>query len=1263
MLIYYRQQVDHLVCFYLESSRSFSSAEEKLLHQVLELNLSNDLKSKVSEQHKLGTIFIEIGPKLEFTTPWCSQVLMLLQRCGLNPITRIERSRLYHKLPKYDLMTEMIYHQPLTSFYVNQTPTRTFLVNNIAEFNQTEKLGFDQFDLDLYQHIWSSSTEKRQVPTDVELYDLAQSNSEHSRHWLFRGKLKLPNGEILPHSLMDLIKLPLYQIQQQNKSDNSLIAMKDNSSAIRGYQVDYLSPDNDNHQFELKQKLLHPIFTAETHNFPTGIAPFPGAATGTGGRIRDIQAIGRGGLMIAGTAGYCVGNLEWEKKMSYPLHKPSKILIEASNGASDYGNKIGEPLIGGFCRSFGANLTTWSGDRSRIEWVKPIMFSGGIGQMMDQHLEKLPPEEGLLIVRLGGPAYRIGVGGGAASSRSQDVKQVVDFNAVQREDPEMENRLNKVIRTCIELGADNPILSIHDQGAGGMANVTKEIISPKGGIISLGNVHSGDPTLSAREKWIAEYQEQNTILIHPRNSSLLKNICQRENLPCQFVGIVTNSGRIQVYDPSIKLSDRKEFQINPVDLDLNQVLEEVPPKTFTLSDNLQQQVKPTSLHPNLLFLSTNLTDQLKAVFSLVSVGSKRFLTNKVDRSVTGLVVQQQCVGPLHTPISNVSVVAQSIHGLTGIASSIGEQPIKGLTNPAQMARLVVGEMLTNLVWAPISNFSDIKCSGNWMWEKKYPDQITALHTAVKSLSDILIQLGLAIDGGKDSLSMSAKVGSPPETVLSPRTLVLSSYVTCPDITRVVTPNLKQPGNTLLLIDLDVKGKMRLGGSALAQTQQEVGDQVPDLDDPIKLKKIFQVVQDLIRDDLIYAGHDRSDGGLITTLCEMAMAGNLGIRIELNLSDNDLVRWLFNEELGLVIEVSNSNLTQVVDHFNQIKVQPVILGHVTNDRRVKIINANSTMFNQSLGQLRAWWEATSLQMERLQTNISCVEAEERYLTNDQTNGPTYQLPSIKIRINSNQLNGSNSPQVAILREEGSNGDREMAAAFQLAGFTVVDMTTQDLMSGQINLSDFNGLAFVGGFSFADVLGAGRAWYLSLVNHPVVLKQLVEFKNRPDTFSLGVCNGCQLMAHLGWIPGTFVQNNSSRFESRWSTVKVLDNNNSIMLNGLAGMTLGIWVAHGEGKYQLKSPGEILMNSQKCMAFVDDQGDYTEEYPMNPNGSPAGLTGFCSADGRHLAMMPHPERSVMKWQTPWIPDQIKEQLVDNYYPWFEMFRNAYRWCSTNK
>ena len=804
-------------------------------------------------------------------------------------------------------MTECIYPEQLRSFEAGSKPKPVYRVLLIEEgrsalekINAELGLGLDDWDIDYYYNLFVKDIGRN--PTNVECFDLSQSNSEHSRHWFFKGRLIIDGMEV-PENLMEIIQQTLAR-----NPGNSVIAFKDNSSAIRGYDIETIVPDKPGTASKFRKSRLghHIIFTAETHNFPSGVAPFPGAETGTGGRIRDVQATGRGAHFVAGTAAYCVGNLHipgyelpWEDTaFSYPsnLASPLTIEIEASNGASDYGNKFGEPVIQGFTRSFGLRLP----DGERREWLKPIMFTAGVGQLDSRHVEKQGPAQGMLVTKIGGPAYRIGMGGGAASSmiQGQNIAEL-DFNAVQRGDAEMEQKMNRVIRACVEMGEGNPIVSIHDQGAGGNCNVVKEIIYPAGAKIEIRNVLLGDNTLSVLEIWGAEYQEQNALLIRPENADTFLSLCSREKVPCAFIGEITGDGYIVLHDATDGST--------PVNLNLEKVLGHMPQKTFRL-DRVKHKHAQLELPQGL-----TVREALDRVLRLVSVGSKRFLVNKVDRSVTGLIAQQQCAGPLQLTVSDVAVIAQSHFGLTGAAVSIGEQPVKGLISPAANARMSVAEAVTNIVWAHVSNIEDIKCSGNWMWAPKLPGEGAELYDAAVAMRDIMIELGIAVDGGKDSLSMAARVtdaSGNTEVVKSPGTLVISAYVTCPDITKVITPDIKRPGESrLLFIDLGM-GKNRLGGSALAQCYSQVGDESPDVDDPGLLKRSFNAVQDLISEDLVLSGHDRSDGGLITTLLEMAFAGNCGIEIDIRAqgsrvkgqgADSEAIQLLFSEELGMVIE--------------------------------------------------------------------------------------------------------------------------------------------------------------------------------------------------------------------------------------------------------------------------------------------------------------------------------------------------------------------------
>ncbi|MBZ0157286.1 MAG: phosphoribosylformylglycinamidine synthase [Alphaproteobacteria bacterium] len=1281
------EDIDTEYCFTIAAAEPLTDAEYVTLGWLLAETFEPEnfsAESFLARTPLSGTCRIfEVGPRMTFTTAWSTNAVSICHACGLSKIRRIERSRRYRisgsrnpvigegDLPEFlqlihDRMTECLYPGPLTTFETGVEPEPVIVVPLLEEgkdalvrINRKMGLGLDEWDIDYYYQLFIKDLGRN--PTNVECFDLSQSNSEHSRHWFFRGKLVVDGREI-PETLMQIVKEPY-----RRNPNNSIIAFKDNSSAIRGYRIAALLPEGAGSPSPFREKTVdyHIIFTAETHNFPSGVAPFPGAETGTGGRLRDVHATGRGSLFVAGTAAYCVGNLQipgyplpWEHgSFLYPgnLASPLQIEIEASNGASDYGNKFGEPLIQGFTRSFGLRLP----DGERREWIKPIMFTGGAGQIDARHTEKEEPEKGMAVVKAGGPAYRIGMGGGAASSMIQGENVAeLDFNAVQRGDAEMEQKLNRVIRACVELGDGNPIVSIHDQGAGGNCNVVKEIIHPAGARIDIRKVIVGDNTLSVLEIWGAEYQEQDALLIRAEDVDRFRRLCGREKVPVAVIGEITGDGYIVVYDGAVA-----DFGKSVVEnLSLDKVLGDMPQKTYYLE---RVSTCTQSLH---LPDDLSVADALDRVLRLVSVGSKRFLTNKVDRSVTGLIARQQCAGPLHLTVSDVAVIAQSYSGMTGAALSIGEQPIKGLINPSAMARMSVGEALTNMVWAKISSLRDIRCSANWMWAPKLPGEGAHLYDAALAMRDIMLELGIAVDGGKDSLSMAARVPLPSgesETVKSPGTLVISAYATCPDITKVVTPDLKAPGKgRLLYIDLG-NGKSRMGGSALAQCYKQVGHESPDVESTHLLKDAFNAVQTLVERELVTAGHDRSDGGLATTLLEMAFAGNCGMEVRLT-GHEGMIPALFSEELGLVMEYLPEREEEVLEVLREQGVPGVIIGASLSEKRIRIYYNDETVLDEEMVVLRDMWEETSHQLELLQVNPECAR-EEREVSYDRP-GPSFVVPFSPEPTPEIILKRQAKPAVAIVREEGSNGDREMAAAFFHAGFEPWDVTMTDLLHDRIGLSRFKGVVFVGGFSYADVLDSAKGWAGTIRFSKTLSEQFRGFYRRPDTFSLGVCNGCQLAALLGWVPWEgiedarqprFIHNKSGRFESRFSTVRILESP-AVMLKGMEGAVLGIWVAHGEGQAYFpdgKILDEVLAKGLAPVRYVDDRGKFTGKYPLNPNGSPRGIAALCTPDGRHLAIMPHPERAFLKWQWAWMPGEMKRDLKAS--PWLRMFQNARVWC----
>ncbi|KAI6206601.1 Formylglycinamide ribonucleotide amidotransferase [Aphelenchoides besseyi] len=1146
---------------------SWTKLQWLLAADVFEPQLRNE------SQFESDELVVEVGPRLTFTTPFSTNAVAACST-AINGIRRIERSqrfRVDHKDAKKffegrdlisifgDRMTECVYDQQ-PNFEAQTQRADHFTVDLLGENGAKELerinheanwlgyhkltaffqlgLAFDEADRSFYLDFFRRSGRN---PTDVELFDLAQSNSEHSRHWFFKGDL-IVDGKARGESLFQTI-----QSTQKTSNRNNVIAFNDNSSGIEGFEI--------------------------------GVCPFPGAATGTGGRIRDVHATGRGAHEIAG---YAVGNLRipdyklpWEDEtFEYPpsFASPVDILIEGSNGASDYGNKFGEPVICGFTRTFGKKKKT------------TLQESGGIGQLDGEQVRKVEPKSGQLVAKIGGPVYRIGVGGGAASSVAvQGARdQHLDYGAVQRGDPEMEQKVHRFVRGCVELGDENPILSIHDQGAGGngWSRYDKQL---------------GDPTISIRELWGAEYQENDAILLREDTQSVAAAmaIAGRERCPISIVGKVTGDERIVLND-----FDGKQ---RPVDLNLNDLAEREP-KKFELKVNKENvNAKPLSLPSNL-----TVRDALDRVLRLPSVASKRFLTNKVDRSVTGLVAQQQCVGPLQTPLADVAVTALSYYNRKGAAMGVGEQPVKGLVDSKAGARMAVAEALTNLVFAPITEIQDVKCSGNWMWAAKLEAEGANLVAACDSMCEFMSAIGIAVDGGKDSLSMAACCPPEAEIVRAPGTLVITAYAPCVDVDRVVTPNLKVGGDarhsdsrSTHLIHVPIShDKHRLGGSALAQCYNQIGDVSPDIDDPAYFQTVFSAVQHWVDFGWLRAGHDVSDGGLLVAVLEMAFAGNRGIKLNWSDESADPLAVMFAEESGFVFELDENHVYLFEHYCQEHKIHFQLIGHALpiygSKAKVQVQLNGKTLIDEPLNQLRELWEETSDQLERLQTSDRCVDEQIEW------------------------------------------------------------RKSVDLIHYHANF-DFGRLITIlpeaGGFSFADVLGAAKGWASSVRFNRRVREEFEKFHDRANTFSLGVCNGCQLMTLLGWVGDlhrvaeevcdidstemskyadeectiSMIENDCQRFHSGFTSVRI-EQSTAVMLQGMEDSVLGVWSSHGEGKFAYREP-EVLdkMEAAKLISlrYVDGNGQPTQQYPANPNGSAKAVAGVCSADGRHLAMMPHPDR----------------------------------------
>jgi len=1258
------------ICFYIEVTQALAEDELEKLKWLLRKTYEPrglSLQSFLSGQK---TVY-EIGSRLNFETPFSSVAVGVCHACGLSKVTRTEQSirlgldagldfgqEAEFLTPLHDRMTQMVYKQPLESLDTGVIPLCVRIIpileqgyQALEKINRELGLAMDESDLSYYCRLFAEELQRNS--TDVELGQIGNGNSDHSRHNTFGGRYVI-DGQLFEESLMDIIKKPWL-----GNPGNSVLAFEGNCSAIRGFETPLLVPAKPGEASCLivAKRVRHLTKKAETHCHPTRIEPFQGSTTGTGGEIRDRWAAPyQGGIGIAGGAGYIVGNLHipeydlpWENDgWTHPPDgaSPLEILIKASNGASDYGNCIGQPLVVGFARTLGMELP-----EGYHSYYKPVMLALGVGHVDDQHLSKPALEAGMLVVQIGGPAYRIGVGGGAASSLDAGQNATdLDFASVQRGDPEMEQRTNRFIRACVEMREGNPIVLIGDLGAGGDSNGLTELVFPAGARINLRAIPIGDRTLSTLEIWSNESQERYVLVIRAESLEMIAEICQREKVPYAVVGEISGDGRLQVADEDGSL---------PVDLPLDRILGELPRKVFTW-DRVPQQRPAFELPSEISF-----REVLEQVLRLPSVCSKAFLTSKVDRSVTGLIAQQQCVGPNHVPVSDYAVVADSYFSLTGQVISIGEQPLKGLISPRAMVRLSIVEALLNMVGARITKFEDIKFCANWMWAARSPGEGAKLHDAVNALSEALIALGLAVDGGKDSLSMACRANGPDGKqahVKSPGTLVLTATAPMPDITFKVTPEFKKPGNALFLVDLG--GKIRPGGSALAQVGKQVGDICPDADDLGLLKAVFEAVQVLIANRLVSSVHDRSDGGLIVTLLEMAFAGNLGFRVE-QLSMVDAVPLFFNEELGLVLECEYPE--RVSGFLSRCQVPHRKIGSVSQDVGVQVVHNHEIILYDDLRRLRTVWEATSTEINKLQTNPKCAVQEANQLcvkpsSMRLTFEPQGTAPAI--------IASQSKPLVAILREEGSNGDREMAAAFYCAGFDPWDITMTDLASGRVSLDNFPMLAAVGGFSYRDVFESAVGWAGVIRFNPKIRKQFDRFYERADTLSLGVCNGCQLLTLLGVVPGLeagadennprFIGNESGRFESRFPIVEILPSP-AVMLTGMEWSRLGIWIAHGEGRLHAKDKvlREIEQLGLAPLRFVDGAGA-THVYPFNPNGSPGAIAALCSPDGRHLAMMPHPERLFLKWQWPWMPSDWQSLEAS---PWLRLFQNAYQWCIENR
>lgn len=1188
----------------------------------------------IQETELLGTF---IGPRREMVTPWSTNAVEIAQNMGIQGISRIEEFFIATtKDPEFDPMLQRIYHKlDQEIFTIKKEPEPIQYIKDIAAYNIKEGLALSEEEI---QYLENLSIKLQRQLTDSEIFGFSQVNSEHCRHKIFNG-IFIIDGEERPSSLFELIKLTT-----KTNPNYVVSAYKDNCAFISGPIIEQFAPETQDKPDFFCIKDFESVLSlkAETHNFPTTVEPFNGAATGSGGEIRDRVAGGKAAMPLAGTAVYMTAysRLEnsrpWEKgstERQWLYQTPSQILVKASNGASDFGNKFGQPLI---C---GSVLTFEHTEKEKIfGFDKVIMLAGGIGYGKKADSEKEIPAKNDKIVLLGGDNYRIGMGGGAVSSvATGEYENAIELNAVQRSNPEMQKRVTNAIRALAE-SDKNPIVSIHDHGAGGHLNCLSELVESTGGKIEMDKLPIGDPTLSAKEIVGNESQERMGLILKQRDIQSLKAIAERERAPMYVIGETTGNHQFIFED---KIGNR------PIDLLLEDMFGN-PPKTI-MKDNL---LKDKFEDPH--YDKEKLLSYLEQVLQLEAVASKDWLTNKVDRSVTGKVAKQQTTGPVQLPLNNVAVMALDFNSNKGIGTAIGHAPVAGLIDAKAGSILSIAEALTNLVWAPLQEgLKSVSLSANWMWPCKNPGEDTRLYDAVKAASDFALDLGINIPTGKDSLSMTQKYPDG-KVVYAPGTVIISAAAEVSDIRKVIEPILKPVADSDIfyvgLSDLT----FALGGSSFAQICNKLGSEVPTINDAGYFKKVFNFIQSLIKEEEILSGHDISAGGLITTLLEMTFSRNdVGLNIDLSeLNEPDSVKTLFSEAPGLIIQTQRN--LEIAKRAKELDISIYKIGHITNNREIAITNG-SDKYVIDINSHRNIWFKTSYLLDTKQAGE--IQAKSRF-DNYAKNELYYKFPATftgqpsqyNIDLKRRQPSGI---KTAIIREKGVNGDREMAYSMYLAGMDVKDVHMTDLISGRETLEDVNMIVFVGGFSNSDVLGSAKGWAGAFLYNPKAKKALDKFYTREDTLSLGVCNGCQLMAELDLItPATpdkprMSFNESHKFESAFINVSV-QKSNSVMLSSLEGSRLGIWVAHGEGKFNLPG-GENKYN----IALKYSYG----QYPGNPNGSDYNVAGICSEDGRHLAMMPHLERSIFPWNWAYYNEERKDDVLS---PWIEAFVNARDWIA---
>ncbi|WP_026879634.1 phosphoribosylformylglycinamidine synthase [Ignatzschineria larvae DSM 13226] len=1229
----------------------------------------------LKEHTPQGMLFI-VTPRPGTLSPWSSKATDIAHNCGLDKVKRLERGIAYYitiaegttltadqttvlTALLHDRMMETVFREmaEAKALFTLQTPAPLTRINVLEEGRVALEEANSRLGLalapDEIDYLLAAFTRLKRNPTDVELYMFAQANSEHCRHKIFNADWII-DGKVEPKSLFKMIKNTF-----EKTPDYVLSAYKDNAAVMEGSTVGRFFPEKSGH-YQYHQEPNHILMKVETHNHPTAISPWPGAATGSGGEIRDEGATGRGAKPKAGLTGFSVSNLRipgfiqpWEVDFGKPERIVSAydIMMEGPLGGAAYNNEFGRPALLGYFRTYEESVNSYNGEEVR-GYHKPIMLAGGLGNIRAEHVQKGEIPVGAKLIVLGGPSMNIGLGGGAASSMASGESDAdLDFASVQRDNPEMERRCQEVIDRCWQLGDENPILFIHDVGAGGLSNAMPELVSDggRGGRFELRDIPSDEPGMTPLEIWCNESQERYVLAVAPEDLAQFDAICQRERAPYAVIGEATEAHELVLND--------QYFENQPIDMPLDILLGKTPKMTRDVTSR-------QSLGETLNLQDISLSEAVERVLHLPAVAEKTFLITIGDRSVTGMVARDQMVGPWQVPVADCAVTTASLDSYHGEAMSMGERTPVALLDHAASARMAVGEALLNIAGTDIGDLKRIKLSANWMAAAGHPGEDAGLYAAVKAVGEELCPaLGLTIPVGKDSMSMKTawSEGGSERSVTSPLSLVITAFARVEDVRRTVTPQL-QPAieNKLLLIDLG-EGRNTLGATALAQVYRQLGQSAADVRDIDKLRAFFEVMQELVRDQKLLAYHDRSDGGLFVTLAEMAFAGHCGVEVDIaDLGDNPL-EVLFTEELGAVIQVRTEDLDAVMARFAKAGLDSVmyLLGEAKTGNDFVMMQNGTVLYHNSTAQLRLWWAETTWQMQRERDNPLCADEEHEakadwdnpgihpYLTFDQNED-----------IASPYIIGKAKPRIAVLREQGVNSHVEMAAAFDRAGFEAIDVHMSDLLSGARTLEEFQALVACGGFSYGDVLGAGEGWAKSILFNDRVRTEFATFFEREDTLSLGVCNGCQMMSNLrDLIPGAelwprFTRNRSERFEARFSMVEVLESP-SLFLKGMEGSRLAIAVSHGEGFAEFREQAHqeaLITQGLVGLRYVDAYGAATEQYPANPNGSPAGITAVSSQDGRATIMMPHPERVFRTVSNSWHPAEWQEDG-----PWMRLFRNA--------